>query len=210
MEQAWSEFVAARQDDLDKNWYQEYGENDGDWVGDWGKEQKAWDRYAHSESKVSMNKLQQQQQSDKEKIQTEKKEEEHAEQKEKNNRKKDEKNQKKDEGRSKKRKKVSEGQQTMDENQYVPDITDYIKDMLTKVKKDTPETLKQKHKDELRLQTPNSAECRLGVYWKRPGVGVALRSSRQDICYFSTPPIRDGDYLIRLSASLKAASMLVT
>jgi len=101
-------------------------------------------------------------------------------------------------------------EQTMDPNQYLTDISDYIKEMLKKVKKDTPEALKQKHKDQLRFQTPNSAECRLGVYWKRPGVGVAIRSSRQDICYFAVPLIRDGDYLIRLSASLKAASMFVT
>ena len=194
METAWSEFVAERQDDLDKQWYDEYGEDDGVWTGDWGKEKKAWDRYAHFDSKVSMNELQQQ---GKEKIQTEKKEKEKKEEK---------KGEEKNEERPKKRKK----QQTMDENQYVNDITDYIKDMLTKVKKDTPESLKQKHKDQLRFQTPNSAECRLGVYWKRPGVGVAIRSSRQDICYFSVPLIRDGDYLIRLSASLKAASIFVT
>jgi len=57
MEKAWSEFAAARQHDLDKNWFEEYGENDGDWRGDLGDEKKAWDRYAHSASKVSMKEL---------------------------------------------------------------------------------------------------------------------------------------------------------
>ena len=201
MEKAWSEFAAARQHDLDKNWEEEYGENDGDWRGDLGDEKKAWDRYAHSASKVSMNELNENQ--------PEKNEEQHAEQNAQEVQQK--KTEKKNAERPKKRKKASEvAQQTMDENQHVNDITDYIKDMLKKVKKDTPEALKQKHKDQLRFQTPNSAECRLGVYWKRPGVGVAIRSSRQDICYFSVPLIRDGDYLIRLSAALKVASIFVT
>jgi len=72
MEKAWSEFAAARQHDLDKNWFEEYGENDGDWRGDLGDEKKAWDRYAHSASKVSMKELNENQ--------PEKNEEQHAEQ----------------------------------------------------------------------------------------------------------------------------------
>ena len=80
MQDAWSEFVAARHHDLDKNWYDEYGEYDGDWVGDWGNQKKAWDRYAHCESKVSMNELKEQQQSDISEKNIEKDGEQHAEQ----------------------------------------------------------------------------------------------------------------------------------
>ena len=59
MEKAWNDFKAERQDALDKAWFEEYGEQDGEWIGDLGKEEKAWDRYAHHDSKVSMHSLKQ-------------------------------------------------------------------------------------------------------------------------------------------------------
>lgn len=213
MEKAWNDFKAERQDALDKAWFEEYGEQDGEWIGDLGKEQKAWDRYAHHESKVSMHSLKQGEEI--EKVEGEKKEKKDRKEKKEKKEKDAEKSEQKKKHENpptdvpaKKRKVEAEGEEKAKE--FVDEITDYIKDILTKKIKDTPEALKQKHKDQLRFQTPNSAECRLGVYWKRPGVGVAMRNGRQDICYFSVSPIRDGDYLIRLSASLKAASIFVT
>ncbi len=69
--------------------------------------------------------------------------------------------------------------------------------------------LNQKQKDSIRCQIPNSAEGRLSMYWKRPAVGVYMRSESRDIACFSFGDGSSYPFLLRLAVALKAGSLMV-
>ncbi len=74
-----------------------------------------------------------------------------------------------------------------------------------------PRSISSKTKDLIRCHIPNSAEARLTVYWKRPAVGVYMRSESRDIACFSFGAMADNHpFLLRLAASLKIGSLMVT
>lgn len=89
-----------------------------------------------------------------------------------------------------------------------------ILDFLNKIesfKIPDPHRINSKTKDLIRCHSPNSAEARLMVYWKRPAVGVYMRSESRDIACFSFGAMADNHpFLLRLAASLKIASLMVT
>ena len=74
-----------------------------------------------------------------------------------------------------------------------------------------PQSISAKQKDLIRCHIPNSAEARLTVYWKRPAVGVYMRSESRDIACFTFGAMADSHpFLLRLAASLKIGSLMVT
>eukprot|EP00435_Cladocopium_sp_Y103_P020399 s2921_g5.t1 len=73
-----------------------------------------------------------------------------------------------------------------------------------------PNNLTSDDKEKLRKNLPtNLEETRYNSYYKRPGFGLHVKAVKKDFGYFSVEGVK-GNFLIRLAASWKAASMLAT
>lgn len=73
-----------------------------------------------------------------------------------------------------------------------------------------PTHLTQENKAALKMKLPTDLEeTRYNSYYKRPGFGLHIKAIKKDFGYFSVEGTK-GNFLVRLAASWKAASMLAT
>ena len=176
------------------------------------EEANKWDEYAKNESKASVAAMKNDKGTEKENKH------------EKDDSKKAKKKRKTEDGEKEetpeKKKKVEDGSAEPSPSERPPfphrhkDQVAAVLDFLHKIETfniPDPHTISAKNKDLIRCDIPNSAEARLTVYWKRPAVGVYMRSESRDIACFSFGAMADSHpFLLRLAASLKIGSLMVT
>ena len=226
MQKEWEKFKEGK-DSGHWEWDDVFG-SDGceNWSGDWSHPPKAWDRLACLDGKVSEHKLQDVQKEKKRKSNHSTKELETkvAQKEQDQNSTASTKKQRVDTGKElekkkPEKKKVRDSKEDRDDKEKdefagVPrklkDQTNEILNFLKKVHQkvpNSPEDLDDSIKLKLREDTPGSDDCRLNVYWKRPAVGIHLKSEKRDIGTYGLDS-HNGSFGLRLAAVLKAASML--
>ncbi len=223
MQKEWEKFKAG-EDSGRWEWDQVFG-LDGceNWSGDWSHPPKAWDRLACLDGKVSEHKLQDVSKEKKRKSPNTKEVETKVAKTGKNHDKKHpvdtgkglekpDKTEKKTYTQDKEEEEEEEPLKNTGVPRKLKDQTNEIMMFLGKAHKfkvpNNPEKLDETIKSKLREETPSSDDCRLNVYWKRPAVGVHLKSEKRDIGTYGLDS-HNGPFGLRLAAVLKAASMLV-
>ena len=222
----WDLYVAENWDEW---WYQETGDDGSNWPSDMSQPRRAFDRYAHLDSKHSLNQLMDKgNDSSKKAPKTKEKDLGLKDECEKPATDKAE----KDESAARKKAKAKDshekkpakqkapkvqddgGEETTkvpvpkEARQQVAEITKYVKEMQAlELGVEAQTDLTNEKKAKLREGCPNSEEGRLGCYWKNPSVGVFVRSEKREICNIVVPD-SELPYFEKLAACLKAASML--
>lgn len=210
---------------LEQAWYDEWEENDDEhWEWDQGQPQRAFDRYAHLDGRVSMNNISSDKTEGKgtlikrsggdaaeggKKKKTERESSKTPPSIEQNKEKK-RRAQEEEEKEEVKKAKTREPEP----NALVPQVLKHQTSMIASYVKEMTGfqfsfPLTSDDKDRMKRDLPLLEECRLNIYWKRPAVGVHSKSKKRDVAYFVIDG-GDPDYLFRLAAAVKAASMFVT